>query len=321
MQRRFFTGLLSALLLAIGGQASAQAYPNKPIKIIVPFTPGGGNDVYARTVGQKLSERLGQPVVVENKPGAGGNLGAEAVAKSPADGYTLLLAQNGLAMASLLSKSLPFDVLKDFAPIGIGVSLPMAVAVTNNLPVRNIAELLAYAKANPGKLSYATPGTGTPQHLAGEWFLSLTGTQMVMVPYRGASGMVTDLISGQVQVLFGAINSLLPHHQSGKLRIIALAERQRHHALKDIANINETVPGYETSFWFGLMAPANTPEAIVNRLSDEQRAIVALPEVRERLAGAGFDMAPTSSSEMRRTLAAETQRWGQVVRDAKIKVE
>lgn len=321
MQRRIITGLLSALLLAAGGQALAQAYPSRPIKIIVPFTPGGGNDVYARTVGQKLSERLGQPVIVENKPGAGGNLGAEAVAKSPADGYTLLLAQNGLAMAPHLSRTLPFDVLKDFAPIGIGVSLPMAVAVTNNLPVRNIAELLAYAKANPGKLSYATPGTGTPQHLAGEWFLSLTGTQMVMVPYRGASGMVTDLISGQVQVLFGAINSLLPHHQSGKVRIIALAEHQRHPALKDIANINETVPGYETGFWFGLMAPANTPEAILNRLSDEQRAIVSLPEVRERLAGAGFDMAPTSSSEMRRTLAAETQRWGQVVRDAKIKVE
>ena len=321
MQRRLITGLLLAALSAVGGQALAQVYPNRPIKIIVPFTPGGGNDVYARAVGQKLSERLGQPVVVDNKPGAGGNVGADAVAKSPADGYTLLLAQNGLTMAPHLSKNLPFDVLKDFTPIGIGASLPLAVAVTNNLPVRNIAELLAYAKANPGKLSYATPGIGTPQHLASEWFLSLTGTQMVMVPYRGAASMVTDLISGQVQVLFGAINSILPHHQSGKVRIIALAERQRHPVLKDIPNVNETVPGYETGFWFGLMAPANTPEAIINRLSEEQRAIVAMPDVRERLAGSGFDTSPSTAAEMRRTMATETQRWGQVVRDAKIKVE
>jgi tripartite-type tricarboxylate transporter receptor subunit TctC len=322
MQRRLFASLLPALLLALSGQAMAQgAFPNRPLRIIVPFTPGGGNDVYARAVGAKLSERLGQPVIVENKPGAGGNLGADFVAKSPPDGYTLLLAQNGLSMVPHLTRNLPFDVTRDLAPVGIGASLPLAVAVNNDLPVRNIPELLAYAKANPGKLSYATPGIGTPHHLATEWFLNLTGTRMVMVPYKGAAGMITDLIGGQVQVLFGALNSILPQHQSGKLRIIALAEKQRHPTFKDLPTISETVPGYETFFWFGLMAPAGTPEAILNRLSDEQRAIVTMPDVRERLAGAGFDIMPVGAAEMRRTMATELERWGKVVREANIKAE
>lgn len=320
MQRRHFASLLPALL-AFPGLAIGQNFPSKPIRIIVPFTPGGGNDVYARAVGAKLSERLGQPVVVENKPGAGGNVGAELVAKSPPDGHTLLLAQNGLTMVPHLTRNMPFDVMKDLVPVGIGATLPLGVALNNNVPARNMAELLAHIKANPGKLAYATPGVGTPHHLATEWFLNLTGTQMVMVPYKGAAGMLTDLISGEVQVLFGALNSMLPHHRAGKLRIIALAERERHPAFKELPNVNETVPGYETGFWFGLMAPANTPEAIIGRLSDEQRAIVAMADVRERLAGAGFDTRPTNAAEMRRIMVTELDRWGKVVRDARIKVE
>lgn len=308
-------------LLAFPWQAMAQTFPSKPLRIVVPFTPGGGNDVYARAVGTKLAERLGQPVIVENKPGAAGNIGAEFVAKSPPDGYTLLLAQNGLTMAPHLSKNLPFDVMRDLVPIGIGATLPLAIAVSPSVPAKNIPELLAYAKANPGKLAYATPGIGTPQHLATEWFLNLTGTQMVMVPYKGAAGMVTDLISGEVQVLFGAINSILPHYKSGRIRIIALGERQRHPQFKDIPTVNEAVPGYETGFWFGLMAPANTPEAIVSRLSDEQRAIVAMADVRERLAGAGFDVMPSNAAEMRRVMTSEYERWGKVVRDANIRME
>jgi len=320
VQRRHFASLLPALL-AFPGLAIGQNFPSKPIRIIVPFTPGGGNDVYARAVGAKLSERLGQPVVVENKPGAGGNVGAELVAKSPPDGHTLLLAQNGLTMVPHLTRNMPFDVMKDLVPVGIGATLPLGVALNNNVPARNMAELLAHIKANPGKLAYATPGVGTPHHLATEWFLNLTGTQMVMVPYKGAAGMLTDLISGEVQVLFGALNSMLPHHRAGKLRIIALAERERHPAFKELPNVNETVPGYETGFWFGLMAPANTPEAIIGRLSDEQRAIVAMADVRERLAGAGFDTRPTNAAEMRRIMVTELDRWGKVVRDARIKVE
>ena len=321
MKARLLAALLALLLLGANSGVSAQGYPNRPIRIIVPFTPGGGNDVFARTVGQKLQERLGQPVIVENKPGAGGNIGAEAVVRSAPDGYTLLLAQNGLTMAPFLTKNMPFDVMRDLAPIGIGVTLPMAVAVAISVPVKSINELVSYAKANPGKLSYATPGIGTPHHLSTELFMSMTGTQMVQIPYKGAAGMLTDLMSGQVQVLFGALNSMLPHIQSGKIRALAIAERQRNPILKDTPTVNESIPGYESVLWFGLMAPAGTPEAIVNKLSEEQRIIVSLPEVRERLAAVGFDGNASSSAEMRKIMTGDLEKWGKVVRDAGIKAE
>ncbi|MCX7154445.1 MAG: tripartite tricarboxylate transporter substrate binding protein [Proteobacteria bacterium] len=321
MKSRFLAGLLALLLSGAGTAVFAQAYPNKPIRIIVPFTPGGGNDVYARTVGQKLSERLGQPVIVENKPGAGGNIGAELVARSAPDGYTLLLAQNGLTMAPFLSKSLPFDVMKDLAPIGIGVNLPMGLAVATSIPVKSVPELIAYAKANPGKLLYATPGIGTPHHLSTEMFLSMTGTTMVQVPYKGAAGMLPALMTGEVQVLFGALNSMLPHIQSGKIRGLALGDRQRNPILKDLPTVAETVPGYESVFWFGLMAPGGTPEAILNKLSEEQRVIVNLPDVRERLSKLGFEPNATTPNETRRIFTEELEKWGKVVRDAGIKAE
>lgn len=321
MNSKMFAPILGLLLLGASSGVFAQGYPNRPIRIIVPFTPGGGNDVFARTVGQKLQERLGQPVIVDNRAGAGGNIGADAVAKSAPDGYTLLLAQNGLTMAPYLQKVLPFDVTKDFVPIGIGVTLPMAVAVANSVPAKSINELIAYAKANPGKLSYATPGIGTPHHLSTELFMSMTGTQMVQIPYKGAAGMLVDLISGQVQVLFGALNSMLPHIQSGKIRALAVAERQRNPILKDLPTVHESLPGYESVLWFGLMAPAGTPEVIVNKLSEELRNIVALPDVRERLAAVGFDSNPASSAEMRKIMASDSEKWGKVVRDAGIKAE
>ncbi len=321
MNQRLLTAGLVLALLGVNTAVLAQAYPNKPIRIIVPFTPGGGNDVYARTVGQKLSERLGQPVIVENKPGAGGNIGAELVARAAPDGYTLLLAQNGLTMAPSLSKSLPFDVMKDLAPIGIGVNLPMGLAVSNSLPVKSVPELIAYAKANPGKLHYATPGIGTPHHLSTEMFLSMTGTKMEQVPYKGAAGMIPALMTGEVQVLFGALNSMLPHIQSGKIRGLALGDRQRNPILKDLPTVAESVAGYESVFWFGLMAPGGTPEAILNKLSEEQRVIVNLPDVRERLAKVGFEPNATTPNETRRIFAEELEKWAKVVKDAGIKPE
>ena len=311
-------GLLIALSALVAPGAWGQGFPNKPLRIVVPFTPGGGNDVFARTLGQKMHERFGQPVVVENKPGAGGNIGAEFVARSSPDGYTLLLAQNGLTMLPWLSKTLPFDVMKDFVPVGIGATLPMVVVVANKLPVKSINDLIIYARENPGKLSYATPGIGAPHHLATEWFMEMTGTKMVLVPYKGASGMLADLISGEVHVMFGALNSALPLIQSGKIRAIALAERQRIPLFKDVPTVNESLPEYEVNFWFGLLAPAGTPDAIVNKLSDEMRAIVAMPDVRERLAGVGFDSNPTSAAEMRRIMTAEFDKWGKVVKAAGI---
>ncbi|MEI7738529.1 MAG: tripartite tricarboxylate transporter substrate binding protein [Betaproteobacteria bacterium] len=309
--------ILSSFLLSV----NAQDYPTRPIKIIVPFTPGGGNDVYAREIAQKLTERLGQTVIVDNRPGAGGNIGADLVAKAPADGYTLLLAQNGLTMAPLVSKNVTYDFNKDLSPIGFGATLPLGIAVATSLPIKNMADLIAYAKKNTGKLSYATPGIGTPHHLFTELFLSTTNTQMVHIPYKGAAGMLTDLISNQVQVVFGALNSMLPHHTSGKIRIIALGEHQRNPILKDMPTVNETVPGYEGVYWFGLMATGGTPEAILNKLSEEQRLIVNTPEVRERLAVAGFDINPTSPKEMRKLMGAEYEKWSMVVKSTNIKPE
>ncbi len=312
-----FSLFLSTCLLSV----NAQDYPTRPIKIVVPFTPGGGNDVYAREIAQKLTERMGQPVIVDNRPGAGGNIGADFVAKAAPDGYTLLLAQNGLTMAPLVSKNITYDFNKDLAPIGIGATLPLGIAVATSLPIKNVAELIAYAKKNAGKLSYATPGIGTPHHLFTELFLNTTGTQMVHIPYKGAAGMLTDLISNQVQVVFGALNSMLPQFASGKIRIIALGEHQRNPILKDLPTVNETVPGYEAVYWFGLMATGGTPEAILNKLSEEQRLIVSTPEVRERLAIAGFDINTTNPKEMRKLMSAEYEKWLMVVKSTNIKPE
>jgi len=310
----------AALTLPVNfANAQVGAYPSKPIRIIVPFTPGGGNDLFGRTIAQKLWERLGQPVVVENKPGAGSIIGSDFVAKSAPDGYTLLVAANVHVTLPLVSKSLPFDVMRDFAPIGIGVTLPMVVAVADKLPVTSINELIAYAKANPGKLSYATPGIGTPQHLATEWFMSMTGTEMIQVPYKGASGILTDLMSGEVHVMFGALNSAVPLIQSGKIRAIGIAERHRLTQFKDLQTVSESLPGYEVTFWYGLLAPAGTPDAILNKLSEEQRVIVNLPDVRESLARVGFDSNPTSASEMRQAMTREFEIWKKVATAAGIR--
>ena len=315
-----FAKWLLLFLSLIGSNAWAQSFPSKPIHIIVPFTPGGGNDRVARAYGQKLQERHGQPVVVDNKPGASGNIGAEYVAKSAPDGYTLLLAYPALTILPWLSKSMPFDVMKDFGPIGIGATMPMVVVVATKLPIKSIQDLIDYAKANPGKLSYATPGIGTSHHVATELFMQMTGTKMVMVPYKGAAGMLADLTRGEVHVMFGALNSTVPLIRAGKIRAIALAERQRVPMFKDLPTVSETLPGYAVNFWFGLMAPAGTPEAITTMLSDEMRLIVGMPDVRERLAGVGFDSSnPTSPAEMHRIMAADLEKWGKVIKAAGIK--
>ena len=309
-----FAKWLLVLAALCASSAWSQDYPNRTIKIVVPFTPGGGNDVYARVVAQKLQERLGQPVVVENKPGAGSIVGANFVAKSAPDGYTLLVAQQALILLRLSPKPAPFDVLKDFAPVGIGATQPMVVAVTNSLPVKSISELISYAKEHPGKLSYATPGAGTPQHLSTEWFKGLTGINMVHVPYRGAASILTDLVSGEVQVMFGALNSAVPFIQAGKIRAIGVAERQRLPQFKDLPTVSESVPSYLNTHWYGLMAPAGTPDAILNKLSEAQRAIVNMPDVREVLSRVGMDSNPSSAAEMKQRIAAELSIWGEVVK-------
>ena len=319
MKKSWFRAICaSAMLCAAAASALAQGFPSKPIRIIVAFGPGGGNELFARAVGEKMRERLGQPVLVEIKPGAAGNIAAEFVARSAPDGHTLLVAQSGLTMQPWLSKSLPFDVVRSFAPVGIGATVPMVVVVTNKLPVTSINELIAYARANPGKLSYATPGIGSPHHLAVELLMNMTQTRMVQVPYKGASAMLTDLISGEVHLMIGAINSAIPFFRADKIRAIAVPERQRLPQFRDLPTVNESLPGYEVNIWFGLMVPAGTPDALVNLLSGEMRTIVSLPDVRESLTRAGLDSNPTTPAEMSRIMTSEIEKWGKVVKAAGI---
>lgn len=312
------------LVLACAGfvaVAQAQTYPTRSVRVIVPFSPGGGTDTFARVIAQKMQERLGQPFVVENRPGAAGNIGADLVAKAPADGYTLLLAQDSLAIVPYLSKSLPFDVNKDFAPVGIGVFMPMMLVTANGVPATTLGELIAHAKANPGQLAYGTPGSGTAHHLNFEALLKRTGLQMVHVPYKGATPMMSDLVSGAVQVAFSALSSTLPFATGGKVRILAIADLERAPQFRDVPAIAESLPGYTAQVWFGLMAPAGTAPAIIQRLSDEQRAIVNLPDVRERLEGMGYKVRPTTPVEMQSIMRSEYEKWGELIRAVGIKPE
>lgn len=311
-----------ALGLAIAQQALAQdSFPTKPIRLIVPFSAGGGTDTFARTIAQSMGTQLGQTVVVDNRPGAGGNIGAEAVAKSAPDGYTWLLAQDSLAVVPWLSKSLPFDVNRDFAPIGIGVFMPMILVVSNDTPAKNLAELIAYAKANPGKLSYGTPGTGTAHHFNFEAFLARTGTQVVHVPYKGAAPMMGDLAGGNIQVAFAALSSAAPLIRSGKIRPIAVADRDRVPQFPELPTIAETYPGYTANVWFGLAVPAATPPDVVRKITQAFKVTMASAEVRDRLMGLGYQVNATTAEEMSRILASEYRKWGEVAKQAAIHPE
>lgn len=324
MNARKLTRALAVMVagLAIWHAAPAQdAFPTKPLRLIVPFSAGGGTDTFARTVAPGIGERLGQSVVVDNRPGAGGNIGAEVVAKSPPDGYTLLLAQDSLAVVPWLSKSLPFDVNKDFAPIGIGVFMPMILVVSSDMPAKNLAELVAYAKANPGKLSYGTPGTGTAHHFNFEAFLARTGTHMVHVPYKGATPMMGDLAGGSIQVAFAALSSAAPLIQSGKIRAIAVADRDRVPQFAELPAIAETYPGYTANVWFGLAVPAATPPDVVRKITQAFQGTMASGDVRDRLTGLGYQVKATTPEEMSRILASEYRKWGEVAKQAGIQPE
>ncbi len=318
--------LFGACLLAVvmGGPgllspAWAQgSFPDRPIRVIVPFTPGGANDVLARFTAPGLQARLGQPVVVENRPGAGGNIGGEFVAKSAPDGYTLLIAQNGLTMAPWLEK-MSYDPMA-LAPITISMVSPVLMAVNNEMPVRSVAELIAYARANPGKISYATPGIGTPHHLFTELFLSLTGTTMVMIPYKGVAGIVTDLIGGRVNLVLSTVATLAPPVTAGKIQGLGVGELKRLAGLPSIPAVAETVPGFNVNFWMGFSAPTGTPEAITHKLSDELRAVMKLPDVAERLTKSGYEITSTTPAEMRTIMRSDYDKWGKVVKEAGIRL-
>lgn len=306
-----------ALLLACLN-ATAQTFPARPIRLIVPFAAGGGTDLLARIISQESQKTWSQPVVVENKPGAGGNIGADFVAKSAPDGYTLLLGSNTLAMAPYISKAMPFDVQKDLAPVAMLTATPFMVVVNPALPVKSIAELIAYAKANPGKLSYATPGIGTPHHLGTELFKAMTGTSMVHIAYRGGLPALTDVISGQVPVMWLTINAAIPQMNAGKIRGLAVAEPKRLASMKDMPTVAETLPGYEVSAWYAVFARSGTPALVVEQLSAELQRIYSVREVLERLTPLGYQGATSGPAPLAATLADDLKKWGKLVREAGI---
>ena len=325
MQRKTWLKTAAALaLLAAGttvvGTAAAQGYPNKPIRLVVTFPPGGAPDILARLFADKA--QLGQPVVVDNKPGAGGNIGAEMVAKAPADGHTLVMGTVGTHSinGSLYSK-MPYDMVKDFAPVGHVASAPNLLVVTNSLPVKNVAELITYMKANPDKLSFGSPGIGTSVHVSGELFKSLTGTSMQHVPYKGRQFAIPDLVGGSIQVMFDNMPSALPMAKEGKIRALAQTTATRSGAAPDVPTVAETVPGFEATTWFAMFAPAGTPKDVVARINAEMQRVYKLPDVAEKLKALGLETWISTPEELARYQATEMTKWAKVVKDSGAKAD
>ena len=315
--------LLFTLALLVPLAAAGQNYPAKPVRLIVTFAAGGGADYVGRTVGAKLSELLGQPVVVENKAGANGALGAELVAKSPPDGYTLLVGAAGtIAVAPHLSPKLPFDAFKDFAPVSMLATSPFVVTVHPEVPAKSVRELIELARARPGTINFGSSGTGGSPQLAGELFKSMAGVAMVHVPYKGLAPAIADLMGGQIQLLFADVGLVNPHLKSGKLRGLAVTGTARSALVPDLPTVSEAgVPGYAAGTWYSLLAPAGTPGPIVTRLSEDSRKALAHPDVRNALVGQGNEPAGSTPAQAAAFLRDEHAKWGEVIRRAGIRLE
>lgn len=319
--KRIIALVLALIALPALAQSDA-AFPARPIRLVVPFAAGGGNDLLARVIAQRLQTAWGQAVLVDNKPGAGGNIGADFVAKSAPDGHTLLLATNTLTINPAIFATIPFDVRQDFAPVALAAATPFVLLVNNELPVKSVRELIAHARAKPGKLSYASVGIGTPHHLGMELFKSLTGTDIVHVPYKGSVTSLTDLSSGQVQVMLASINAAMPFMQGGKVRAIAIAEPRRIESARDLPTVIESgVPGYEITAWYAVLAPARTPPEIVRKLGDEIFKVMGESDTRERLRPAGFEIVRGNAAELRALISSDIDKWAGVVKSAGIKPE
>jgi tripartite-type tricarboxylate transporter receptor subunit TctC len=321
--RRQFLQLAAgaAVLPAVSSVARAETYPVRPIRLIIGYTPGGSADLTARLMGQWLSERLGQPFVIENRPGGGTNIATEAVVRAAPDGYTLLLVAPANAINATLYDKLNFNFLRDIDPIAGIIRFPNVVAVNPQVPVKTIPELIAYAKANPGKLNMASSGNGSTIHMSGELFKMMTGIDMVHVPYRGGAPALTDLISGQVQVMFDNIPTCAEHVKSGKLRGLAITSTTRSEVLPDLPPVADFLPGYEASAWYGFGAPKGTPPEIIARLNKETNAVLADPTAKKRFAELGAFLLPGSPAEFGKLLADETEKWGKVVKFSGAKVD
>jgi len=322
VQRWLSSLVVAVVLVAAGDDVAAQAYPTKSIRLVAPSTPGDAPDVIARLVAERLSVALGQQVVVENRPGAGGVVGSEIVAKAAPDGYTLIMGNAGShgINAAVYSK-LPYDILKDFAPVSQIAIAPNIFVVNPGLPVTTIQELIAYAKARPGQLSYASGGNGSSSHMSMELLKSMAGIDVVHVPYKGSTPALTDVISGQDAVMSVNMPPAVPHVKAGKLRALAVTTRARTPSMPDLPTVAETLPGYETVAWFGVLAPAGTPRDVVNRLSAEIGRIARSPEMRERLAGMGAEPVGGTPEEFAAVMARDIAKWTELAKSVGIKID
>ena len=315
----------AALLLAPAAvtEAHAQGYPSRPIRLVVPFPPGGSTDILARALGQKLAENLGQPIVIDNRPGAGGSIGADAAAKAAPDGHTLMMGHLGtLAVNPSIYKNLPYDPVKSFTPVSLMAIVPSVLVVNPRVPAASAAELITYARANPGKLTYGSAGAGSTSHLTTEYFKLSTGTDILHVPYKGIGPMLTDLISGQISMGLNGAPAVMPHVNSGRLRALAVSGLKRLDSLPQIPTLDEAgVKGFDASGWYGIVAPAGTPRSIVTKLNAEIRRITRTPDLRARLDNEGAIPAPGSPEEFAAFIASEIARWGAVLKRAGIEAQ
>ena len=321
-RRTFLQRVICATALPAAAQTAwAQAYPARSVRVVVPVAAGGANDVTARLIGQWLSEHLGQPFVIENRPGAATNVGTEVVIRASPDGYTLLIAGSNAAINATLFQSLSFNFIRDTAPIGSIVRVPQLMQLTPSLPVQTVPEFIAYAKAHPRKIAMGSGGNGSPAHVVGEYFELMTGTDLIHVPYRGAAPAVVDLLSGQIQVAFTELATSLGHVKSGRLRALAVTTASRAEVLPDVPALNEFISGFEASQWIGLVAPRDMPPTIIQKLNGEINAGLADPKIKAWFASLGGTVLLGSPEDFGKLIRDETEKWGKVIRAANIKVE
>ena len=310
-------------LCAMSWAANAQQYPNKPIRIIVAYTPAGATDILARAVGQKMSETFGQPVVIENRPGANGNIGTDVAAKATPDGHTLLMVTAGThGINPSLYRKLPWDAVKDFAPVSLVAMVPNIFVVNNSVPAKSIKEFIAYLKANPNKFNYGSPGNGSTAHLSMELFKTMTGTNMQHIPYKGSAGVLTDVMGGQILATMDNMPPYLPQVKAGKIRALAVSTPKRSPAVPDVPTVAEAgVAGYSSGAWFGLVAPTGTPKAIVDKLASETQRILKLPDVNERLSALGAEPVGDSPTQFAAHITSEIAKWAKVIKDANVELQ
>ncbi|MDB5810534.1 MAG: LacI family transcriptional regulator [Betaproteobacteria bacterium] len=325
MSARIYAVITSAVLLlaAQPGHAQPAAYPNKPIRIVVAYTPAGATDILARTVGQKLTETWGQPVIIDNRPGANGNIGSEYAAKATPDGYTLLMVTAGThGINPSLYRKLGFDAAKDFAAVSLVAMVPNIFVVNNAVPAKDLKEFIAYVKANPGKFNYGSPGNGSTAHLSMELFKSMTGLQMQHIPYKGSAGVLADVIGGQIITTMDNMPPYVPQVKAGKIRALAVSPTRRSPALPEVPTVAEAgVPGYDSGAWFGLVAPANTPKDIVNKLSRETARILKQPDVSARLSDLGAEPVGGTPEQFAAHIKTEIAKWAKVIKEANVELQ